>query len=84
MIIFTSHAIKRCRQGNINIQDLSISIMDEIPLFEKEIYWKFKNGLKAFILKKGVKLIVITIVPRNRVKNTRTVRYKDGTFFRIK
>lgn len=84
IVIFTNHAILRCRQGKLDRDKLSSKILNEIPFFDKEINWSFGDGLKVVISKKQNKLIVITIVPKERVKVNRMVRFKDGTFTRIK
>lgn len=83
-VIFTHHAIRRCKQGKLDKEKLSHKILSEIPLFNEEINWSFGDGLKVVISKKQGDLIVITVVPKEKVKVNRMVRFKNGTFTRTK
>jgi ribosome-interacting GTPase 1 len=83
-IIFTDHALLRCKQGKLNKDKLSYQILNEIPNFKKEINWSFGDGSKVVVSKRNGDLIVITVVPKERIKKNRKVRFKDGTFTRIK
>jgi outer membrane receptor for ferrienterochelin and colicin len=74
----TRHFLKRCKEQNLDPQDLSKCLKDEGLMIQGVVKWRLQNGIEIVVNGVGNRLVLITVVGTEKRK--RGIYGRNKTF----
>ena len=74
----TRHFLKRCKEQNLDPQDIRKCLKDEGLMIQGVVKWRLQNGIEIVVSGVGNRLILITVVGAEKRK--RGIYGRNKTF----
>jgi len=79
-IRYTKHFLKRCKEQNLDLRDISHCLKEEMPNIRGVAKWRLQNGVEIVVSGVENRLVLITVV--GVAKRKRGIYGRNKTFKR--